>query len=113
VWLPERVDAVLETVGEATWKHSLRALRPGGTLVVSGSTSGPNPPADLQRVFFLQLSVIGSTMGTRDELQQLARLCETSGVRPQIDRVMPLAEARGGFAALAAGDVFGKIVFTP
>jgi NADPH:quinone reductase-like Zn-dependent oxidoreductase len=111
--LPERVDAVLETVGEATWKHSLRALRPGGTLVVSGSTSGPNPPADLQRVFFLQLNVIGSTMGTRDELQQLARLCETSGVRPQIDRVMPLAEARDGFVALAAGDVFGKIVFTP
>ena len=111
--LPERVDAVLETVGEATWKHSLRALRPGGTLVVSGSTSGPNPPADLQRVFFLQLSVIGSTMGTRDELQQLARLCETSGIRPQIDRVLPLSEARDGFAAMADGDVFGKIVFTP
>jgi NADPH:quinone reductase-like Zn-dependent oxidoreductase len=111
--LPERVDAVLETVGEATWKHSLRALRPGGTLVVSGSTSGANPPADLQRVFFLQLKVIGSTMGTRDELQQLARLCETSGIRPQIDRVLPLGEARDGFAAMADGDVFGKIVFTP
>ncbi|HET8758824.1 MAG TPA: zinc-binding dehydrogenase [Solirubrobacteraceae bacterium] len=111
--LPERVDAVLETVGEATWKHSLRALRPGGTLVVSGSTSGPNPPADLQRVFFLQLSVIGSTMGTRGELQQLARLCETSGIRPQIDRVLPLSEAREGFAAMADGDVFGKVVFTP
>jgi NADPH:quinone reductase-like Zn-dependent oxidoreductase len=111
--LPERVDAVLETVGEATWKHSLRALRPGGTLVVSGSTSGPNPPADLQRVFFLQLSVIGSTMGTRDELAQLARLCETSGIRPEIDRVLPLSEAREGFAAMDAGDVFGKIVFTP
>src|SRR5690349_11738255 len=111
--LPERVDAVLETVGEATWKHSLRALRPGGTLVVSGSTSGPNPPAELQRVFFLQLSVIGSTMGTREELAQLARHCETSGIRPEIDRELPLGEARDGFAALAAGDVFGKIVFTP
>jgi NADPH:quinone reductase-like Zn-dependent oxidoreductase len=111
--LPERVDAVLETVGEATWKHSLRALRPGGTLVVSGSTSGPNPPADLQRVFFLQLNVVGSTMGTRDELQQLARLCETSGIRPQIDRVLALGDARDGFAAMADGDVFGKIVFTP
>ena len=111
--LPERVDAVLETVGEATWKHSLRALRPGGTLVVSGSTSGPNPPAELQRVFFLQLSVIGSTMGTRDELARLARLLETSGVRPEIDRVLPLSEAREGFAAMDAGDVFGKIVFTP
>jgi NADPH:quinone reductase-like Zn-dependent oxidoreductase len=111
--LPERVDAVLETVGEATWKHSLRALRPGGTLVVSGSTSGGNPPAELQRVFFLQLNVVGSTMGTRDELAQLARLCEASGIRPEIDRVLPLSEARDGFAAMASGDVFGKIVFTP
>jgi NADPH:quinone reductase-like Zn-dependent oxidoreductase len=111
--LPERVDAVLETVGEATWKHSLRALRPGGTLVVSGATSGGNPPAELQRVFFLQLNVTGSTMGTRDELAQLARLCEASGIRPEIDRVLPLTEARDGFAAMASGDVFGKIVFTP
>jgi NADPH:quinone reductase-like Zn-dependent oxidoreductase len=111
--LPERVDAVMETVGEATWKHSLRALRPGGTLVVSGSTSGPAPSAELQRVFFLQLSVLGSTMGTRDELERLARLCEATGVRPQIDRVLPLAEAREGFAAMEAGDLFGKIVFQP
>jgi NADPH:quinone reductase-like Zn-dependent oxidoreductase len=111
--LPDRVDAVLETVGEATWKHSLRALRPGGTLVVSGSTSGPNPPAELQRVFFLQLSIVGSTMGTRDELARLARLCETSGIRPEIDRVLGLSEARDGFAAMDSGDVFGKIVFRP
>jgi len=111
--LPERVDAVLETVGEATWKHSMRALKPGGTVVVSGSTSGPNPPADLQRVFFLQLSVVGSTMGTKTELAQLARLLETTGIRPQIDRELPLTDAREGFAALAAGDVFGKIVFRP
>jgi NADPH:quinone reductase-like Zn-dependent oxidoreductase len=111
--LPERVDAVLETVGEATWKHSLRALKPGGTLVVSGSTSGGNPPAELQRVFFLQLNVIGSTMGTRDELAQLARLCEASGIRPEIDRVLKLSDAREGFSAMDSGDVFGKIVFTP
>jgi NADPH:quinone reductase-like Zn-dependent oxidoreductase len=111
--LPERVDAVLETVGKATWKHSLRALRPGGTLVVSGATSGFDPPAELQRVFFLQLNVVGSTMGTRDELAQLARLCETSGIRPEIDRVLPLGEAREGFQAMARGDVFGKIVFRP
>ncbi|HVQ89349.1 MAG TPA: zinc-binding dehydrogenase, partial [Actinomycetes bacterium] len=62
--LPERVDAVMESVGEATWSHSLKSLRPGGRIVVCGSTSGPNPPADLARVFFLQLSIIGSTMGT-------------------------------------------------
>jgi len=111
--LPERVDAVLETVGEATWKHSLRALRPGGTIVVSGSTSGPNPPADLQRVFFLQLNIVGSTMGTRDELGRLAQLLVTAGIRPEIDRVLPLGDARDGFSAMASGDVFGKIVFTP
>jgi NADPH:quinone reductase-like Zn-dependent oxidoreductase len=109
--LPERVDAVLETVGAATWKHSLRALRPGGTLVVSGATSGPNPPADLARVFFLQLRVLGSTMGTRAELEQLARFCETRGVRPVIDRVLPLAEAREGLAAMERGELFGKVVF--
>jgi NADPH:quinone reductase-like Zn-dependent oxidoreductase len=111
--LPERVDAVMETIGEATWKHSLRALRPGGTIVVCGSTSGQAPSAELQRVFFLQLNIVGSTMGTREELSQLARLCETAGIRPEIDRVLPLTDARDGFAALAAGDVFGKIVFTP
>ncbi len=111
--LPERVDAVIETVGEATWKHSLRSLRPGGTIVVSGSTSGQAPSAELQRVFFLQLNIVGSTMGTREELVHVTRLCETTGIRPEIDRVLPLAEARDGFAALAAGDVFGKIVFTP
>jgi NADPH:quinone reductase-like Zn-dependent oxidoreductase len=111
--LPERVDAVLETVGEATWRHSLRALKQGGALVVSGATSGDAPPAELRRVFFLQLRIIGSTMGTRDELAQLARLCETSGIRPRIDRVLPLADARDGFAAMAAGDLFGKIVFRP
>jgi len=69
--LPERVDVVIETVGEATWAHSLRAVRPGGRIVVSGATSGMNPPADLSRVFFKQLEVVGSTMGTREELRQL------------------------------------------
>jgi len=111
--LPERVDAVMETVGEATWAHSLRSLRPGGVIVISGATSGSAPPADLSRVFFLQLSVIGSTMGSRDELGRLLTFCEQTGVRPVIDRTMPLAQARDGFAALMAGDVFGKVVFTP
>ena len=111
--LPERVDAVMETVGEATWSHSLKSLRPGGTLVVSGATSGPNPPAELNRVFFLQLRIVGSTMGTRDELVGLLRLCDQTGVRPVIDKVLPLADAAKGFAAMATGDVFGKIVLTP
>ena len=110
--LPERVDAVMETVGEATWAHSIRSLKPGGTLVVSGATTGDAPPAELTRVFFLQLSVIGSTMGTRDELERLARFCVEKGVRPQIDQTLPLADARQGFEAMLAGDIVGKIVFT-
>ena len=109
--LPERVDAVMETVGEATWSHSVKALKPGGVIVVSGATSGPNPPAELTRIFFLQLRIVGSTMGTREELVRLMRFCEVTGVRPLIDSVLPLADAREGFARMAAGDVFGKIVF--
>ncbi|HEX3924462.1 MAG TPA: zinc-binding dehydrogenase [Streptosporangiaceae bacterium] len=110
--LPERVDAVMETVGEATWAHSLRSLKPGGTVVISGATSGAVPPADLTRVFFLQLSVVGSTMGTRDQLARLLQFCEQTGVRPLIDRTLPLSQARDGFAAMIAGELFGKAVFT-
>ena len=110
--LPERVDAVMETVGEATWGHSLRSLRPGGTIVICGATSGPMPPADLNRVFFLQLSVVGSTMGTRDQLGRLVRFCEQTGVRPLIDRTLPIGQAREGLAAMISGDLFGKVVLT-
>jgi NADPH:quinone reductase-like Zn-dependent oxidoreductase len=110
--LPERVDAVLETVGKATWSHSMKSLRPGGTLVVSGATTGADPSADLNRLFFLQLRVVGSTMGTRDELAGLLRFCEATGTRPLIDEVLPMSEARRGFERLLKGDVFGKIVLT-
>lgn len=110
--LPERVDAVMETVGQATWDHSLKSLRPGGRIVVSGATSGAVPPADLNRVFFLQLSVVGSTMGTRDQLQRLAVFLEQTGARPVVDRSMPMAQARDGFAAMHEGELFGKVVFT-
>jgi NADPH:quinone reductase-like Zn-dependent oxidoreductase len=111
--LPQKVDAVMETVGKATWSHSLRSLRPGGTLVVSGATSGPNPDkTELNRVFFLQLRVIGSTMGTRAELSSLVELLDVSGVRPLIDRTLPMEQAQDGFAAMADGELFGKIVFT-
>lgn len=111
--LPVKVDAVMETVGRATWSHSIRALRPGGKIVISGTTSGPNlDDAELTRIFFLQLSVIGSTMGTRDELASLVTMLDATGVRPVIDRVLPMTDARDGFAAMATGDVFGKIVFT-
>ena len=111
--LPVTVDAVMETVGRATWTHSVRSLRPGGRIVISGTTSGPKvDDAQLTRVFFLQLSIVGSTMGTRGELASLVRLLDATGTRPLIDRVLPMTEAREGFAAMADGDVFGKVVFT-
>src|SRR6202035_623798 len=74
--LPERVDAVMETVGQATWAHSLRGLPPGGKIVIADATSGAAPPAELNRVFYLQLSVVGSTMGSRDQLARLASFLE-------------------------------------
>src|SRR3954454_20638518 len=111
--LPVKVDAVMETVGRATWSHSIRALRPGGRIVTSGTTSGPDlDDAELPRIFFLQLSVIGSTMGTRDELASLVSMLDATGVRPLIDRTLPMTEARDGFAAMLDGEQFGKIVFT-
>ena len=111
--LPHRVDLVIETVGQATWSHSVRSLRPGGRLVVSGATTGGQPPAELNHVFFRQLSVIGSTMGTSAELRRLMDMCEATGLRPPIDAEYPLAEARQAFQRLAAGDVRGKLVLTP
>jgi NADPH:quinone reductase-like Zn-dependent oxidoreductase len=111
--LPERVDAVMETVGQATWAHSVRSLKPGGRIVISGATSGDAPPAELTRVFYTQLSVVGSTMGTRDQLLRLASFCVQTGARPVIDRVLPLAQASDGFAAMIAGAHIGKIIFTP
>ncbi|MFW6091807.1 MAG: zinc-binding dehydrogenase [Actinomycetota bacterium] len=110
--LPERVDAVMETVGAPTWEHSLRALRPGGTLVVSGATAGSAAETELRRVFFLQLRILGSTMGTRAELTRLLAFCDRTGVRPLIDHVLPLARVREAVATLEHGDVFGKIVLT-
>lgn len=111
--LPVKVDAVMETVGRATWSHSVRSLRPGGAIVISGTTSGPKlDDAELTRIFFLQLSVVGSTMGTRGELASLVSLLDATGARPLIDRTLPMSEAAAGFAAMAEGDVFGKIVFT-
>lgn len=110
--LPGKVDAVMETVGEATWSHSMRSLRPGGTIVISGATSGPNPPADLNRLFFLQLSVVGSTMGTIGEFRDMVDLMVRTGVRPIIDRVLPMEHAAEAFAVMEQGDVRGKLVLT-
>ncbi|CAN5198087.1 MAG: zinc-binding dehydrogenase [Nocardioides sp.] len=111
--LPVKVDAVMETVGKATWQHSVRSLRPGGSIVISGTTSGPDvADAMLTNIFFKELRVVGSTMGSRMELASLVNLLEVSGRRPVIDRVLAMEQAREGFSAMAEGDVFGKIVLT-
>jgi NADPH:quinone reductase-like Zn-dependent oxidoreductase len=110
--LPERVDAVMETVGAATWSHSVKSLKQGGVIVISGATSGDTPPAELTRIFFLQLSVVGSTMGTRDELERLLQLMVQRQIEPVISQTLPLSDARAGFEAMLEGQTSGKIVFT-
>ncbi|TDD85032.1 zinc-binding dehydrogenase [Actinomadura rubrisoli] len=111
--LPERVDAVMETVGEATWAHSLSSAKGGGSIVVSGATTGALARTDLTHVFFRQLTITGSTLGTREQLAELAAFCAGHRLKPLIDRVLPLTRAREGFRSLRDGKVFGKIVFTP
>ena len=108
--LPERVDCVLETVGEATWRHSLRSVANGGTIVVAGATSGFDPPAELQHVFFRQIRVVGATMGTRAELADLVSMLDATGLRPLVDSTLPLWQARDAYARLAQGESFGKLV---
>lgn len=111
--LPERVDVVIETVGEATWSHSLKSLRPGGTVVIAGATSGANPPADLNRVFYHQQRVIGSTGCTRSELVAMLRLLEATGTRPVIDRTLPLTDIHKGLQLMIDGGLVGKLVLHP
>ncbi|WP_158840779.1 quinone oxidoreductase family protein [Saccharothrix deserti] len=108
--LPERVDAVFETVGKATWSHSMKSLKPGGIVVISGATSGDATAAELQRLFFLQLRVVGSTMGTREELGDLLAFCELNGLRPQIGAELPFERAEEGLRAMLDGETAGKIV---
>jgi NADPH:quinone reductase-like Zn-dependent oxidoreductase len=107
--LPQRVDIVVDSVGEATWSHSLKSLRPGGTVVTCGATSGPNANADLTRVFYQQLSIIGSTGCTVSELTTLMRLMESTGLRPPISTTVTLENVRQGFENLIAGTHRGKI----
>ncbi|OLF07314.1 Zn-dependent oxidoreductase [Actinophytocola xinjiangensis] len=110
--LPERVDVVFDSVGRATWSHSMRSLRPGGAVVTCGATTGDPTAAEIQRLFFTQLRVIGSTMGTRDELEHLIAFLVASGVRPTVGASLPLADAATGFAAMVAGETAGKTVLT-
>ncbi|HEX4103116.1 MAG TPA: zinc-binding dehydrogenase [Pseudonocardiaceae bacterium] len=110
--LPERVDAVFETVGKATWSHSAKSLKPGGIIVCSGATSGDADRAELQRLFFLQLRMVGSTMGTRDELRDLLSFLDITGLRPHIGTELPMTKPEQGFQSMLDGDTAGKIVFT-
>jgi NADPH:quinone reductase-like Zn-dependent oxidoreductase len=107
--LPERVGVVIETVGAATFDHSLKCTAPGGRIVVSGTTAGHLATVDLRRVFALQIEIVGSTMGTPDDLRALLDLL-ASGTKPVIDSVLGFSQVREAFEKLGAGDVFGKIV---
>ncbi|GKV73790.1 zinc-binding dehydrogenase [Pseudarthrobacter sp. NCCP-2145] len=110
--LPKRVDAVFDSVGQATWDHTLKSVRPGGAVITCGATSGSSAVTELNRVFFTQLKILGSTMGTRDELDRLTGFLVGTGIRPTIDSVLPLNHAAQGFSKMLGGNLMGKIVFT-
>ena len=102
--------AVADNIGADTWAHSIRSLKPGGTLVTCGATSGHQPGAELRHIFFRQLRVIGATMGTRHELERLLALVARTGVRPEIEAAYELSDARRAFGQLLSGGVDGKLV---
>ncbi|WP_062293808.1 zinc-binding dehydrogenase [Demequina phytophila] len=110
--LPHRVDAVVETVGNATWKHSIASVRNGGTITIAGHTTGDPDPALLTRVFFHELRIQGVTMGTREDLAALLAFLARTGLRPTIDSTYPLARARDAIARVAGGEHLGKVVLT-
>jgi NADPH:quinone reductase-like Zn-dependent oxidoreductase len=104
------VEVVLEHVGEATWQTSLQSARAGGRIVVCGATSGPNPPAALHRIWWKQLTIYGSTMGTREDFEAAYELVKSGRAKPVVDSVFPLAQARAAHERMEAGEQFGKIV---
>lgn len=110
--LPDRVDGVFDSVGNATWSHSIRSLKPGGTLVTCGATSGDATAGELQRIFYLQMRVIGSTMGTRAELSDLLQFCSQTGIRPQIGAELPMEDAKQAFELMLGETTNGKLVLT-
>lgn len=108
--LPERVDVVVDSVGAPVMSHSIKSLKPGGRLVNCGVTGGSLAEVDMTHVFFKQLEILGSTMGTRDELVDLLRFCAEREVRPVVDSVHALADAETALRRLASGEAFGKVV---
>jgi NADPH:quinone reductase-like Zn-dependent oxidoreductase len=105
-------DVVVETVGDATWKTSLEVVRQGGRIVVCGATTGPNPPAGLHRIWWKELTVLGSTMGSAEDFEACLDLVASGRARPVIDEVLPLAEARAAHERMEAGEQLGKIVLS-
>jgi NADPH2:quinone reductase len=105
-------DVVVEHVGEATWQTSLAVAAPGGRIAVCGATSGPNPPAALHRIWWKQLSILGSTMGTGEDFAAVYELVATGRARPVVDEVVPLEQIRAAHERLEAGEQLGKIVLS-
>jgi NADPH:quinone reductase-like Zn-dependent oxidoreductase len=108
--LREPVDLAVETVGAATWKHSLRSLRPGGRLVTCGATTGSDVPFELPRVFYHQISIIGSTSGSRAETLKMLSFMHAANLRPVIDSVFPFERIHDAFRRMQAPDLFGNVV---
>jgi len=104
------VDIVVDNVGEATWDRSIRALARGGRLVTCGATSGPNPKEEIRRIFAKQVTIYGSTMGTRNDWEQVSTLLNAGELRPVVDRTFPLEQAARAQELMAKAEQFGKIV---
>lgn len=103
---------VVEHVGQATWEQSLNAASRGGRITVCGATSGPNPPAALHRIWWKELTLYGSTMGSREDFEAVYELVASERVRPVVDRVFPLSEVRAAHEYLEAGEQFGKVILS-
>ena len=108
--LPRKVDAVIESVGAATWSHSVKSVRPGGTIAICGATTGDQPGAELTRIFFQDIRVQGNTMGSRDDFARLLRFVEHADLHPAIDSAYAIDDASAAFKKVIDGDVFGKVV---
>lgn len=108
--LPRKVDAVIESVGAATWGHSVKSVRPGGTIAICGATTGDQPGAELTRIFFQDIRVQGNTMGSREDFARMLRFVEHADLHPVIDATYTLADAPAAFGKVLSGDVFGKVV---
>ncbi|MCZ4551439.1 zinc-binding dehydrogenase [Gordonia rubripertincta] len=111
--LPARVDLVLDTVGTATWDHSMKSVKPGGTVVVSGATTGGAVTVDLNRIFLPHIRIQGSSLGTLADLRAVISFCAVKGIAPVIDSTYPLEKASDAVARIESGQAFGKVVIAP